>query len=189
MQIIIAGVSRSGKSTLAREICKRLGFFFIPGDPLISTLEELYPETGIHHCDDNRTFSPDLAVFIDRYLQHIAYEELDVVIDLYQLFPIDYQKVLRPHDIKIVYLGYSSLTAEEKLQDIRLYERKNDWTAETSDDALIKIIEQFLTESSMMRDQCRTYQIPFFDTGTCFAQSIDDAARWIYESMRKFPRR
>ena len=102
MQIIIAGVSRSGKSTLAREICKRLWFFFIPGDPLISALEELYPETGIHHCDDNRTFSPDLAVFIDRYLQHIAYEELDVVIDLYQLFPIDYQKVLRPHDILVV---------------------------------------------------------------------------------------
>jgi len=47
--IIIVGASRSGKSTVAKEIAKMHNMSYIPFDSIISTIENLFPEVGIMH--------------------------------------------------------------------------------------------------------------------------------------------
>lgn len=184
MLSIVAGVSRSGKTTVAKRLCLAHNVSYWPFDAVISTLEKLYPETGIRHLDDNVGFSSKLADFIAEFAKHLAYEEVDGVIDLYQLFPVDYQRVLGGSDIPIVYLGYPGLSAEEKLQDIKAHQRKIDWTNDVADSDMLVILGQFIAESRIMAEQCKSTNIPFFDTGAAFDENIEMAIRYLMGSRR-----
>jgi len=177
MNLIIAGASRSGKTILKKQLCRESNFHYIPFDSIISTLEKLYPETGIKHLDENIEFSPKLAEFIKEFFSHVDYEDIDVVIDLYQLFPVDYYNALSESDIPIIYLGYPGISAEEKLAEIKKYSRIKDWTNEVSDKEMLEIINFWKSESRIMFDQCNEYNLPFYDTGTDFTGNINEAGK------------
>lgn len=179
MIILIAGVSRSGKSILAKKLCVNQGMSYFPLDGVISTLESLYPDIGIKHFDDNLTFSPILADFVKELLSHLEYEDLDVVLDTYQLFPNDYLQVFPDKSVPIVYLGYPNLSPVEKLGAIRAYQRTRDWTNRTDDHDMISILSQYIKESKIMASQCQEFGLPFFDTGTDFQSAIDEGFSYL----------
>ena len=184
MLIIVAGTSRSGKTTVAKRLCRARNISYWPFDSIISTLENLYPETGLRHYDHNAELSPKLAAFIGEFSKHLAYEDVDGVIDLYQLFPVDYKRVLDAYGIPIIYLGYPGLSAEEKLRDVKLHQRTVDWTNDVGDMELLVILNQFIAESRMMAEQCKTYKLPFFDTGEAFEENIEKAVSYLLGSKR-----
>lgn len=179
MIIIIAGTSRSGKTTVCKRICTELKMNYIPFDSIISTLEKLYPNTGMKHLDENIEFSPILAQFVAEFISHVDYEDIDVVLDLYQLFPKDYKKYIEKLNVPIIYLGYPHLTVNEKLVELRIYQREKDWTINTDDIEMGKILKLFLSESKMMFDQCVEMNIPRFDTGSNFDKEIENAIDYI----------
>ncbi len=47
---IISGVSRTGKSTVAKHLSKIKNISYLPFDSVISTLEKFCPAAGIKHC-------------------------------------------------------------------------------------------------------------------------------------------
>jgi len=179
MIILVAGVSRSGKTTLAKKLCSQIEMSYFPLDSIISTLENLHPEMGIKHLDDNLVFSKKLAVFISEFTKHLEYEDLNLIIDSYQLFPVDYVEVLSERGLPIFYLGYPHLSVEEKLSDIRKHQRQQDWTYLVDDCEMIPILSQFIHESKIMCHQCREHKIPFFDTGADYLKAIDQAFLYI----------
>ena len=87
--VIIAGVSRAGKSTLAKKIAKDYQMSYIPFDSIVSTLEELYPQTGISHQDENIEMSKSIAVFLKGFMKHLEYE------DRITSYNVCYTKLLR----------------------------------------------------------------------------------------------
>lgn len=179
MFIIIAGHSRSGKSTIAKRIAAEMQMNYIPFDSLISTLENLYPEIGILHLDENRSFSKKLAGFVDEFIAHISYEEIDVVIDLYQLFPEDYISMKNKQETEILYIGSTHVNAEEKLVDLRRFERKKDWTRDVKDDEMKKILEGFLAEGVLMEKQCSQWGLPFIDSSHRFDEAIEESVGYL----------
>lgn len=175
MILIVAGTSRSGKSTVTRRICRQTGFSHFPMDAIISTLENLYPGIGISHHDDNTAFSPVLAAFTAEFISHLRYEELDAVLDLYQLFPSDFVRSVQADDVRALYLGYPDLQPEQKLAAIKSSQRECDWTKDIADDDMLVIISRFIEEGIRMRDECRSCGIPFFDTGSNFPEAVSRA--------------
>ena len=183
MILLIGGVSRSGKSTLAKRLCRQAGMSYMPLDSLISTLESLYPGAGMRHMDDNRVFSRQLALFIAELSGHLEYEEMDFILDPYQLFPVDYMEILAERRLPIVYLGYPHLSAADKLRAIRGHQRAQDWSKDMPDSELLPILEQFIAESKLMHQQCREHGLPFFDSGTDFDAAIEQAFGYISARM------
>jgi len=181
MNLIIAGASRSGKTTLIKKLCGESNFHYIPFDSIISTLEKLYPDTGIKHRDENTEFSTQLAEFIKEFFSHINYEDIDVVIDLYQLFPVDFKNILSESDISIIYLGYPGLSSEEKLTEIKKYSRCKDWTTRIDDEEMLGIVNFWKSESQIMFEQCKEYNIPFFDTGSDFVGNLERAGNFMID--------
>lgn len=179
--IIIAGVSRAGKSTLAKKIAKEYQMTYIPFDSIVSTLENLYPEIGIAHMDENIQMSKRIAVLLEEFVKHLEYEGINYVIDLYQVFPDDLKAVGIMDSHIVIYLGYSSLHSKEKLGFVRKYAREKDWTMQVDDAEMMGILDLFIKESKLMQMQCVCQGIQFFDTGTSFNDSIDRA----YEYMSK----
>lgn len=100
--IIIAGVPRAGKSTVSQMIAKQMGYQHISMDSVIAGIEKVFPETKIDtdSSDDlqsNLVFiSSKMAPFIRAMMDSGEYDECDygVVIDIYQLLPVDYMNFL-----------------------------------------------------------------------------------------------
>lgn len=174
MNIIIAGISRSGKTTIAKNLSRKHNLNYIPFDSIISTLENLYPDLGINHSDDNVEFSPVLARFMKEFLSHIDYEDIHTVIDLYQLFPKDYLLFQNPNT-QIVYLGYTEITPEEKLAHIKRHCRDKDWTNDVEDGEMLEILKLWIAESRIMKEQCAQFDIDFVDTSYDFKQKLIEA--------------
>lgn len=183
MVIIVAGHSRSGKSTIAKRIAAEMQLNYIPFDSMISTLENLYPEIGIQHLDDNRIFSKKLALFVDEFITHISYEEVDVVIDLYQLFPEDYVGMKNRRETEILYVGSPKLSCEKKLKDLRCFEREKDWTRDVKDDEMKKILSGFLREGIQMAQQCEKLGMPFIDTSHRFDEAIEEGVGFLRKAI------
>lgn len=178
MNIIIAGVSRSGKTTIAKSLSRKYNLNYIPFDSFISTLEKLYPQLGIKHSDDNISFSPILAGLIKEYLSHVDYEDIHTVIDLYQLFPEDYH-LINNRGTQIYYLGYTGLSPEEKLSHVKKHSRDKDWTNDFADEEMLEILKLWIGESRIMKEQCAIHNIPFIDTGRDFDEKIREAEQMI----------
>lgn len=149
--ILIAGVPRSGKSTIARLIAHELGMSYFPVDALVSSLGTLYPELGI---------------------THLTYERTATVLDAYQCFRRDLHSAARTKGtpiasgtragaetgkeardvLRVIYVGYPHALPEEKVARIRRYARGGDWTEELDDVSLTAIVERYVPES---RAVCR----------------------------------
>jgi len=87
--IIIAGVPKSGKSTVSKQLQKRLNMSYLPCDSLISTLGKLHPQLGITHFEKASVVSKKVAPFLAELIKHIEYEKEAIILDVYQLFPHD----------------------------------------------------------------------------------------------------
>lgn len=111
--IIIVGVPRAGKSTVSQMIAKQMGYQHISMDSVIAGIEKVFPETKIDtdSSDDlqsNLVFiSSKMAPFIRAMMDSGEYDECDygVVIDIYQLLPVDYMNFLQSEKCEIECTG------------------------------------------------------------------------------------
>ncbi len=181
--IIIAGVSRAGKSTLAKRIARNYQMTYIPFDCIVSTLENLYPQIEIAHRDENTEMSKNIAVFIKEFIKHLEYEDINYVLDLYQVFPDDLMGTDCMDTHVVAYIGYPTLSTTEKLKHVRKHARDKDWTKRVCDKEMEEILSMFIAESRLMQKQCAKNNIAFFDTGIGFENVLYDAYNYITQNM------
>ncbi len=91
--VIIAGISRAGKSTSTKKIVRDYNLTYIPFDALVSTLEALYPQSGICHMDENIKMSKKIAEFVCEFIIHLDYEDIGYMLASYQILPSDIKKI------------------------------------------------------------------------------------------------
>ena len=66
--IIIAGSSRAGKSTLARKINEDLNYFVINIDKLVATFQGAYPQLDIRLNWNREKTTANIAPFLGHFL-------------------------------------------------------------------------------------------------------------------------
>ena len=122
--IIIAGVPRSGKSTISQRISGTLGYQHISMDSIIAGIERVFPETGINSDADTdlweniQYISSKMASFIQAMIDSGEYNECDygMVIDIFQLLPQHYIQYIDSSVCDIYYLGTSDVSPEERYE-------------------------------------------------------------------------
>ena len=101
--LIIAGVPRAGKSTVAHLLAKEHGYQHVSMDSIIAGFEKCFPETGVStyqglsSMDTLRVISGKMAPFVRAMLDSAEYDEFEpgMVLDMYQLLPEDYDRFIR----------------------------------------------------------------------------------------------
>lgn len=186
MLILIAGVSRCGKSTLAKRIAQDANFEYLPFDTIVSTIQDIFPETGLVHSDLNKEISPLAARFLKRLALHLNYEGVDAVTDTYQLFPTDYMKQELYNSGPALWLGYPGIDEEKKVDDIRRFEESGDWSADLDNTALLHIVSDYLRESREIYRQCLHFGLPFFATSPNFYSGIEGGHRYLKREIEKW---
>ena len=178
--IIVAGVPRAGKSTLSHMLTKR-GFTHVSMDSIIAGFERVFPETGINtyagmsSLDTLITISAKIATFINAMMGSGEYGEhgFGAVFDVYQLLPCDYVKHIKPqiseieidsYDEKIIYLGSSDVTPDERFAIQKQFDTERDYTFYKTDEELREGADYIVEQSNLIKAQCDQYGLPYYDT-------------------------
>jgi hypothetical protein len=169
--IIISGVPRAGKTTLAHMLSLQ-GFHHIAMDAIIAGFETCFPNLGIdsYGYDSSeealRGISGKIAPFINAMFECNEYDKFahGIVIDIYQLLPSDFNQYIDPKYCDAYWLGTADVTPEERLAIQRKYDTKKDYSFYKTDEQLREGSVYQVEQSKLFREQCEQYGYHYFDT-------------------------
>lgn len=170
--IIIAGVPRSGKSTISQKIANDFGYQHISMDSIIAGIESVFPETNIDSDADTDPYentlyiSSKMAPFLRAMMDSGEYDECDygLVIDIYQLLPQHYVQYIDSSVCDIYYFGTSEVTPEERYKLLKKYDTPRDYTYYKPEEENKKSCAEIVAVSKQIKEQCRIHDLPYYDT-------------------------
>lgn len=170
--IIIAGVPRAGKSTIAHRLAVRYGYQHVSMDSIIAGFEKCFPETGVNtyaglsSMDTLHMISGKMAPFVRAMLDSAEYDEFEpgMVLDMYQLLPEDYMRYIHGANCVIYYFITSDVTPRERFEIQKRYDTEKDYTFYKSDEELREGAVYIVEQSILMREQCLRCGLPYYET-------------------------
>ncbi len=175
--IIIAGGSRCGKTTLSL-MFREKGFNHYKMDSIKRGIDNNFWNG---YKDDWRKVSPHMAHLINQVINECESDLTNnkewYVIDTCHLYPSDIAKY-NLKNTTIVFLGYTDIDIEKKLKEIRKYD-KNAWTNKASDDDIRFSLKLGIDYSRETKEECKNYNIKYFDTSKNFKKVINEAYKYI----------
>jgi len=165
--IIVAGVPRAGKTTLSSMMAKH-GYTHVSMDSIIAGFERVFPELGINtygydsSVDALIGISSKIAPFINAMMCSGEYGERShgAVFDVYQLLPCDYVKHIKQpknanatssYDIRIIYLGSSDITPQERFAIQKQFDTERDYTFFKTDEELRENANCIVEQSKLIK--------------------------------------
>jgi len=200
MNILIAGVGRNGKTTLARKINEELGYFVINLDKLMTAFGKAYPQLDIRIAWDYEKATANIAPFLGHYLGmlsschgyaddlnlrthavngnrfvleggHFNFEEISSILKKYGIDELRNNFIL-------IGLVQNKKTPDEYFDDLRKYDTEDDWTYSFDDEELRKFSKMSVAWNREMTDYLIEYGFTIYDTSTkreqVFEQIVED---------------
>ena len=159
--IYLVGPSRCGKTTTAMQLQEKYGYTHIIMDAVIETMSEIAPQLGIKHGNlDSELFRNFLKVYSTNLFKYTRPNIIDVEV----LEPSFARKMINDDESTVIYMGYPSITPQEKMKQIREYDGEFDWTRNLSDEELIELLSKHIETSKRLQQEAEKYGFKFIDT-------------------------
>lgn len=181
--IIIAGCSRTGKTTLSNLLINK-GYIHYQMDLIKRAICKSF---SLYENENWKSVSPKMADFISQIINDPLVETdtyKHCCIDTCHLYPKDISRE-RLNNTIVLFLGYPNIDKKNKLLEIRKHDKKGVWTFNKSDKELLNNIELAIRYSKEAKKQCESLGIPFFDTSFDFNKTIKDAYGYIESELYK----
>ena len=185
--IIIAGPSRAGKTTLAKKLSDELKCFVISLDKLVAIFQCAYPQLDIKLNWNRGKTTDNLAPFIGHFLGTFSSDSGTVnELNLNAHFVIgnrfvmegayfDFDKicnVLKMYDIKdlkdkfhLIGLTQNNKSVDKFVADFREHDTEDDWTYGFSEDELLKYVtDDAIPFSNSMTEHLKKHGFTIYDT-------------------------
>ena len=169
--IIVAGVPRSGKTTLCQRLMRH-GYTHISMDAIIAAFEKCYPQTGINTYQDlssletmyvvSEKIAPFIAAMISGGYSGPGGER--AAFDVYQLLPADYLKHLAPLNCTAHWLISADCTADERFDILKANDTKQDYSFNKSESELREGCGYIVEQSHLLKQECIKYGLSYSDT-------------------------
>lgn len=164
--IIILGEPRCGKSTLANMIVDKFNYQVIRIDALRDTFQTIYPELDI--APNIATKNEKFQLFIKEYLRRNINEEernkYGYVIEGCETSVYDCNRLFNTPNNLIYYLVPFDISPLDFFNNIRKYDTTRDWSYKLSDEELLKYTTNMILKAKKIKEECKKYNIPCFDT-------------------------
>jgi hypothetical protein len=182
MLYIIGGVSRSGKSILARRLLSDLGISYFSLDILMMGFANGFPTFGVRPEDSNLKISNQLWPIVKSMAINIIETSLDYTLEGDSIMPQQVAELRNKYsaDIRACFLGYSHINCKNKLADIRKSEGlMNDWINKWSDNQILDYINRMKLSSRELEQQCDQLKLKYFDGSNGFIEMEDRAVAYL----------
>jgi hypothetical protein len=184
MLYIIGGAARSGKSILVHRMLTEKLIPYFPLDGLVGMLKNSAPEHEVTHSlpfieksENTWKFSNSLLKYFIK-TQEIYAVEGDCILPKH----IAELQVKYSENIRCCFLGYCNVSSKQKLDLVRNFNRgEKDWTNKHDDDAMVVMIEKMIEYSIYLKEECKKYNIAFFDVSEDFEKAQDDAFEFLFD--------
>ena len=207
--IIIAGPSRAGKTTLAKKINKELNYFVISLDKLMTVFGRAYPQLDIRIAWNYEKATANIAPFLGHYLGMLSSDQGyadDLNLRKHAIkgnrfvlegghFDFDkISSILKTYGVQqlkdrflLIGLVQNQKTAGDFLSDLRKYDTEDDWTYHFDDNQLMDlIIRDFMPSNQLMTDYFLKYGFTIYDTSFQREQVFDKIIEDISSNMKSF---
>ena len=171
--LLIAGVAKSGKSTIWEKICEEGKYNHIPFDYITASMKRNYPEWGVKSEVIINNTSKILCTLFKTITDIINDTDEKFIIDCAHIYPHDIVNKLDLNKWKIIFVGYPNIDVDEKIKNIRKYDI-NGWTTKKSDGELRTIINKLKDISNIIKQECDKYNFTFIDTSNNFEYVINN---------------
>ena len=177
--IYLVGVSRCGKTTTASKLQERYGYTHIIMDAVIETMNDIAPQLGIKH---GNLESEEFKAFLKSYSRNLFKYTKHNIIDLEVLSPEFARELINPDESVVIYMGYPSITPEEKMEQIREHDTRFDWTKTLPDEELLAMLEELIGKSKSLQEEAEKNGFIFIDTSFNRDTVIDETLDALFQS-------
>jgi hypothetical protein len=187
--VLVGGVSKAGKSHFAAQLVRQYSFCRVPGDSLVMTFQETFPQLGIAHdplsgktpAQQYRATCSALGPFLVSFMNRLEWEgsPFSYVLDSFHVWPADLRGI-DERRIQVLFFGYPDADPAEKTRQTREYELSEYGglycgLAKAEGQRAHEICAELISLSRELRSACRECGFPFVDTSCDFKGAISQA--------------
>lgn len=174
--VVIGGVCRTGKSSLASKVFHNTKATVFHADHLMNILYNNFPES----VQDG--FPKVLIKLIRNMGKEFNYTR---IFESSHIDPIIAKNKLNYPDYIFLFLGYPKVNIYKKLRELREYAANHPhcWTHKHPDESLISHIKHFTEISQQHHNKCDLVGIPYFDTSENFLEAWEEAYDYIMKNL------
>lgn len=184
MVFIIGGAPRSGKTHIQQILLERYKIPNLPIDDLSVGFFRM-PQFGITEAtkDLEKSFKmwPFLKGFIQRRTDYQDYYLVEGV----NLLPEFVSEFKDNTNVRICFLGYSKITAKEKVELILSNPSHDGRTHDLSGQKLLNKIQEHIERSKVIEKECEKYGLTYFDTSVDFEGTINKVVEFFISDINE----
>jgi 2-phosphoglycerate kinase len=164
---IVTGVAKSGKSLVSKTIQKQYQLSCISTDEIMMAQHKTNPTLELDIYASDSTVARIIEPFIKQVIIDAISQDTSLLIEGVH-FNTDFAYTLLqeyPNSVRIVYLGYESVTVEQKVQELYTHQNEidNPWIFHHRGERVEDIVQYLREESARIHRECETYNLPYID--------------------------
>jgi len=182
MLFLVSGISRSGKTLLAKKILADKGIPYLSLDWLMMAFNDGIPEYGIHHLLWPDEIAEKIEPFLLGMIDSMLVDGMDYVIEGEAMRPQMVADLVEKHpdEINAVFLGYTDISVKNKVALVKKHVAgENDWLTKESDEYIRDHIGNMIAHSKVIKNECEKHGLSYFDTSDDFSGTIQAATDFL----------
>ena len=195
--ILIIGTPRCGKSTISNQLFQRnKNYELLRGDIFSLALGILYrrkkisqmkPKNGILKLDTKEINLPN-EVITEVFYEMLDQMEIDLkkanrkmIFETHEISIENAKKQFEPLGFDIYCMGMPNENVDNLMKQIRKNDDDNDWTRKIGSVRLELICNYIINYSKENEEECKKYNVDFFDTSGNREEKIEEIIKTIEE--------
>ena len=180
MLYILGGAPRCGKSIISRELVSKSQIPYFCIDFLITAYEQV-PALDIKHGQEFVSKAEKIWKISKPMISSILKQDPKYLIEGDGILPKHANELIVefPQQEKVCFVGFTNISLENKLKQIRSYDHIDNWTKRYSDEEMSIFINQMITYSKYIEEECRKYNIKYFDCSVNFSEYLKDVVKYL----------
>ena len=184
--ILIAGVPRSGKTTLSMLLANELkNYHIISLDCIRNALDDTFPlQLEINPRGGKNNFT-ELPKFVSRILYYNKRDlrnKINYIIEGTQILPDTAKELF--NDCIVIFLGHGNMKPEQILDNIRKYDTPEEYSYSRDDKTMMKSINKHIKIDYAIEQKCKLYGFQYFDTSKNREQVLKKILKYICEENK-----
>jgi hypothetical protein len=182
----IGGAARSGKGILVRRLLTDLHLPYLSLDVLKMGLTRGLPELAFDPDAGGMRVAERLWPLVREMSKNLFADHADYVFEG-EILPknVDAIRQVYTTQVNACFLGYSTISPDQKLREIRMHSGyPNDWPHSYTDADLLAIIHREIAFSQYLQAESARFHFPYFDLSDQFMPVIEKVVDTIRSGER-----